>query len=171
MIRLTCSHMAAPQSCDHSSQRSAFSYQAPILPPRNLPSCLPPSSFPPSYLLTFPYLPSGLPQTLRPAPARNQIRFLHLERRAHLFQSLVDIGRWSVPNLRNEGSHPAGVERRERPQQMIVRQDAEPVADREIVDDTGPQPVVQPEVVGRRLGDLSERDDGLRREDPGPHVA
>ena len=51
-----------------------------------------------------------------------------------------------VPGLSQEGrGEPAGVERRQRPQQVVVRHDAKAVAEREVVDDAGPEPIVEVE--------------------------
>ncbi len=115
-------------------------------------------------------VPSGI-EPLRPAPARDQIGLLALERARKTFGPLVDGGGAGRPHLRQKGCDPAQIERRQRPQQVIRTQNPQTVPDSEVVDDACPQLVVQHEGLVGTHDELLQRDDRGRRQDRRPDVA
>ena len=74
-------------------------------------------------------------------------------------------------HLKNERCQPARVERRQRAQQVVAGHHAKAVAERKVVDDARPEPIVEPKPIGRGLGQLAQLDDRPGRKHPRPDLA
>src|SRR5437667_8731701 len=109
------------------------------------------------------------PEPLGPAPAGNQVRLLHFEYFAQPCQTIFDIAR--TTGLLDERRQPAQVQRRQRPEQMIVGHGPRPVGQRKVVDDLRPELVAEPKLRRGCLGQRLELEKSPRCHDPGPHVA
>src|SRR6188474_1219325 len=114
---------------------------------------------------------SSRAKPLRPAPAGDQIRLLRFERHGQIFDALIRCRRAEITNLKGERRPPSRIQGHERSQQVVARQDPEPVSQREVVDDARPHIVVEPELGHGTVGELAQVDDGPRREDPCPDVS
>src|SRR5262252_4120088 len=109
-------------------------------------------------------------KALRPAPPRDQITLLYLEGDAHLLDARLNLRRRRASHLEDEGGHPPRIERRQRAKQVVARHDAEAVPDCEVVDDPGPQPIIELKSIERSFGQFSQVDDRSRWQHPRPDL-